>query len=413
MRTKMVIDRFSQLVERQFGCQVGYTDLLNKDIPKDLDVVETVRRNKRSKLIVTSSDLLIPIEKDDYLYGFLSIFKGVSLSPEDVEKVQDLAELLVKSVVISEQQKKLMDRLDEYLTQKVKNEDAKGITYGRLKTKSKVFGEQIHMATRQGAQKYPILILAKTGAASEDLAREIHSHSPCLEFLPFEDIDPKNFKDLDGLLSLGNNTIFIKEIAAVDQEIQFSLEAYLKLDAKPKRSPRIIAATTENPKDLVENKKVTQGLMFCLSAARVTMPPLEERKDDVLELIHFFSKAHSEGRKSLSSYSLETLRKLTEYRWSGNEEELENEIKRLVQTIDKSQIPPYALDKKIVGEVNASLFEILAKERKLNAAVNRLEEYMIAKSLKANDGNKSQVSRELGLSRSALHQKVADLGLMN
>ncbi|MCB0393200.1 MAG: hypothetical protein KDD25_01500, partial [Bdellovibrionales bacterium] len=186
MRTKVVIDRFSDMVARQYGCGVKFHNLLDPADQPDKPTLELVRRNKLAKVIIQKDDILIPIEKDECLYGLIRIKDALVLGPDTIDKLYDLSEMLVKSVVISELKKQIMERLENYLLAQLSEDE---IAYGELKTKNKEFASQLQMSQRLAEQKVPVLILAKTGAASEELAREIHKNSSCLDFQVFSQID--------------------------------------------------------------------------------------------------------------------------------------------------------------------------------------------------------------------------------
>jgi DNA-binding NtrC family response regulator len=194
-------------------------------------------------------------------------------------------------------------------------------------------------------------------------------------------------------------------------DTQLGIESYLLLTSKPKRAPRIIAASTKDLKKQISEGTVRQTLVFELSRARITMPPLEDRREDILGLIHFFSKTHSEGKRDLSSYGLETLTKLVEYRWLGNEAELENEIIQAMKDAGP-EIGLACLSEKVVGSHDYALLKIVSSQASLASALKSLEAKIIQNSLAENSGNKSKVSRYLGLSRSALHQKISELGII-
>ena len=144
------------------------------------------------------------------------------------------------------------------------------------------------------------------------------------------------------------------------------------------------------------------------------LPPLRERRDDLPLLVdHFLRKHHREGQRA-RGLSPEALALLGRYAWPGNVRELENEMERLlVLGGDLESLPAELISGRIRDAVAPRGTSTLATRAtgRLHEAVETLEREMIHQGLLRTGNNKSQLARELGISRSNLILKIARYGL--
>ena len=131
-RIQTVWDHFSGLVHRQFGCHAALTHFLDtKKLPQK-EILETVIKHKKARVIFIQDDLIFPITRnnhlnqkhldedhqshleDVHLYGYISVFKGISLLPNQIEKIQMLIDLLVRSVVLAEHKKQVTSNIEGF-----------------------------------------------------------------------------------------------------------------------------------------------------------------------------------------------------------------------------------------------------------------------------------------------------------
>jgi transcriptional regulator with PAS, ATPase and Fis domain len=175
---------------------------------------------------------------------------------------------------------------------------------------------------------------------------------------------------------------------------------------------RIIAATNRDLKKMVERGEFREDLYYRINVIQLTVPPLRDRKEDVLLLIDHFLRRNSKGRRlKQKKLTQGCLDRMMEYAWPGNIRELENEIERLVVL---------AGDDKVIGE------ELLSprirqasggregdgapadgrEAQSLPAAVDALEKNLIYEVLRRNQWNKTKAAAELRISRRNLIRKV-------
>ena len=136
------------------------------------------------------------------------------------------------------------------------------------------------------------------------------------------------------------------------------------------------------------------------------MPPLRERKEDIVVLIHKFIKEIGEqNNKEDLDISKEALNILQRYEWKGNIRELKNTIENLVvlsrgNIIEKEDIPTYILESNIENNLDEDY------SLDLNKAITQLEVNTIKKALDISNGNKSKAAKVLNIPRTTLYYKL-------
>ncbi len=216
------------------------------------------------------------------------------------------------------------------------------------------------MIDKVAASDARVLITGPNGAGKELVAHSIHAQSerskgPMVEVncaaIPSELIESELFghvkgsftgaiKDKQGKFELANNgTIFLDEIgdmslvaqAKVLRALQESKVSPVGSDKEIKVDVRVLAATNKNMQKEIEAGKFREDLYHRLSVIEIYVPPLDERKDDIPELVEHFTKmiADEQGNapKIFEPKAIETLQN---FAWTGNIRELRNVVERLV-----------------------------------------------------------------------------------
>jgi DNA-binding NtrC family response regulator len=218
-----------------------------------------------------------------------------------------------------------------------------------------------------------VLIYGESGTGKELVANLIHYQSDrsgklipinCSAF-PSELLESELFgyvkgaftgadRDKKGLFVAANKgTLFLDEISTLPMELQPKLlRAIQEMSFTPlgstkeiKVDVRIISATNENIEKLVEEGKFREDLYYRLNVIPIEIPPLRERKEDILPLVQHFNEEISERLNiKKKTFTDEAYEKLMNYKWIGNVRELENLIERLIvledaEIIDVSAIP--------------------------------------------------------------------------
>lgn len=308
---------------------------------------------------------------------------------------------------------------------------------------SKSFKELLALAAKAAQSDSPILIQGETGTGKEVLAKYIHSISPrsskpivtlnCAS-LPdtlFESelfghekgsfTDAKQTKP--GLVEIANEgSLFLDEIGELSLTIQPKLLRFLETGEfrrvgglnNRKSNVRLIAATNKNLINEVKEKRFREDLFFRLNVIPLTIPPLRNRKEDIIPLAEYFLKQKNKTRK-LKILSDEAKEFLLNYNFPGNVRELEHLIERSLIFCDGEAIYPKHFNlnlstvfykTEIEEEVNRTTGKSLNE-----LSVEELERIHLKSVLDANNWNRELSARILGISLKTLYTKIKKYNL--
>jgi DNA-binding NtrC family response regulator len=311
--------------------------------------------------------------------------------------------------------------------------------------------ELLRVAMRLAATDLPVLITGETGTGKEIIARLIHDHSrakrgPFVAFncsaVPRELVESQLFGHRKGaftgateafpgvIRAAAHGTLFLDEIADLDIMVQPKLlrclergEVHPVGEARPIAVPvRIVAATNGNVDALVEAGQFRPDLFYRLGVARLALPPLRERKDEIPALAELFLKRYSRecGRTGLTLGD-DFVAALLLHDWPGNLRELANEMRRTVamaadgDTLSSADlVPPIAArwNSRPVAPAPAVVPGVhIRLEQTLARAVDELEQRFIEHALTVTNGRVTEAADLLGLSRKGLFLKRRRRGL--
>ena len=292
---------------------------------------------------------------------------------------------------------------------------------------SKSMKDIFRFIERVAVSDISILICGESGTGKEMVAHAIHSQSP-RKNNPFVVVNcgaiPENLLESElfghekgsftgahaqkrGKFELAHTgTVFLDEIGELAPPLQVKLLRFLQ-DRRIERvggnqpidvDVRIIAATNRDLKKDMENHVFREDLYYRLKVVPLDMPPLRDRKEDIIPLaLHFLKKFCRDHRKPPVSLSPEAEGALLMHPWPGNVRELENLISRSVVLSPRSVLKPsdlgFALDQ-IPTDVN------------LKFAKKAIEMDFVKKALSRNGGVVSRAARELGVSRVNLYELI-------
>jgi two-component system response regulator HupR/HoxA len=283
-----------------------------------------------------------------------------------------------------------------------------------------------------------VLIQGETGTGKELVARFIHGESNRRDqiFIPVncgaipKDLVESEFfghsrgaftgatQEKKGYFEMANGgTIFLDEIGEAPPELQIKLLRVIQESEimpvgyhQPKKvDVRILASTNRDLKAEVSANRFRQDLFFRINVFSITIPPLRERKKDILPLAEFFLQQFSRKlNRKFGNFAKETKDLLLDYSWPGNVRELQNEIERLVLLSETGKdIGPELLSDHIRQKHRPSILS----NGDLKSAVRELEEEMIKDALARFNENKSRTARALGISRQSLLEKLRRMGV--
>ena len=288
--------------------------------------------------------------------------------------------------------------------------------------------------------KSTILIEGESGTGKELLARYIHRHSnrSNMQFIAVNSAAiPQNLLESEmfgyekgaftgasqrklGKFELANGgTLLLDEISEMDLCLQAKLLRVIqeseidRLGGKTSipLDVRIIATTNRDLKKCIAEKKFREDLYYRLSVIPVKVPPLRERKGDIILLANYFLKKYSQlNNISKPKLSKEAIDILKSQRWPGNVRELENVIERSVLICGGETILPEHLYLEDEERYIASLSEDTTETSKLsisnNTTLRDMEKKLILETLEKVEGNKTKASKILGISIRTIRNKL-------
>ncbi|MEO0093904.1 MAG: sigma 54-interacting transcriptional regulator [candidate division WOR-3 bacterium] len=361
----------------------------------------------------------VPLRIDDKVIG--TIYLDSRINPnvfveEDKNLLISVANLLAATIDRSFAFKKMQEDFSA-LREDILTDAVTGYFLGRSKAIKDVYSiiEQI------APTDCTVLLLGETGSGKGVLARLIHANSNrrANKFvsincgtLPETLFESELFghckgaftgaiRDKEGLFEIAEHgTIFMDEIANTSLSIQAKLLEVLEDkiirrvgETEPRRvDVRLICATNKNLEEEVKANRFREDLYYRLNVVTIQVPPLRERKSDIMLLAGYFLKRYAKQlNKPILGFEDNIPQILTEYPWPGNVRELQNVIERAVIMAQKRKISLENLGPKIVN---------FAKTMKIEKGQKKsLEREQVIEALKATQGNVSRAAQMLSTHR--------------
>ncbi len=295
-----------------------------------------------------------------------------------------------------------------------------------------------HKIRKAAPTETTILLEGESGTGKELFANAIHAHSNRAT-RQFVVVDCSTFssslleselfghvkgaftgalKDKPGVFEIANGgTLFLDEISNLNLEVQGKLLRTMETrqykpvggDHIKTSDMRIVAATNQNLKTMVENGQFREDLFYRLYVFPVYIPPLRERKDDIPKLAYHFLRIFSKemGRR-VQGFSNDALEAMIHYGWPGNVRQLKNVIERLIIMCDDDIFyyrhlasnlqmgthRHYSAIPKTLAELKA------AKQTIIDEDYSPIEKAFLLKALKNAKWNVTQAARQVGMQRS-------------
>jgi PAS domain S-box-containing protein len=231
-----------------------------------------------------------------------------------------------------------------------------------------------------------------------------------------------------GLFELAHGgTIFLDEISEMARSVQARLLRVLQErevmrlgdDKVIPIDVRVITATNRNLPEMIAENKFREDLFYRINVLNLWIPPLRERKDDILLFVDEFKKEFCQRfNKSIPNLSEGAMEILENYYWPGNIRQLRNVVERIVILNPDGLSISSKIVKQALQDFNfeSDLIKGIEKEEKDKIkyltdiveeySLEELEAYIIRQILKEVDGNKSEAARKLGIARSTLRRKL-------
>ncbi len=279
-----------------------------------------------------------------------------------------------------------------------------------------------------------VLILGENGTGKELVARAIHQRSQRADN-SFVSVDMGAItsslfeselfghkkgsftdarEDRAGRFEVANEgTLFLDEIGNLPMSLQAKLLTVLQnrqvtrigTNKPVSVDIRLVCATNMPLYDMIRENSFRQDLLYRINTVEIKLPPLRERRDDIIILAeHFLEQYTRKYRKEVRRISAETKKALRAYHWPGNIRELQHSIERAVIMTDNDILEP---DDLFLQDSGRSDSELLPD----NMNLDDVEKAVIQKALDMHDGNISKAAEDLGLTRASLYRRLEKHGL--
>ncbi len=300
--------------------------------------------------------------------------------------------------------------------------------YTPILYKSKKMEQVLDKCVKVAKTNSTVLLTGESGTGKGLLALYIHQISNRAES-SFVDIDcttiPENLleselfgyepgaftdarKRKEGLIELAHKgTLFLDEISSLPLLLQGKLlkvietKSFRKLGGKKEIAVdvRIIVATNTNLEDMVNNNTFRKDLYFRINTFPITLPPLRERKEDIIPLAeHFANEIVKECHKNIQGIDPAVFEILQNYDWPGNVRELRNTMEKAIIVARGNLITP---DDISLGMVQPASSEE-ASPLNYESAIRQTEFELLKKALTLSKGNQTKAAELIGISRNFL-----------
>ena len=387
--------------------------------PRFLDRTASRKRQQTREI----SFFCVPIKKGNQVIGALSVDRPYdeNYALDDGRRLLSVIATMIASHVIKLETIRLENERLRDENRRLQGELKNKYTISNIIGNSNRMREVFQMVSQVCRSNATVLIRGESGTGKELVANSIHYNSPRASALfvkvncaalPSNLIESELFghekgaftgaiKQKIGKFEMAHRgTIFLDEIGSINLDVQANLlrilqekefdrvggQRTLKVDV------RVIAATNKNLEQAVEEGTFRGDLYYRLNVFPIYMPPLRERKTDMLLLADFFLEKYAkENHKDIRRFSTPAIDMLMQYHWPGNVRELENCLERAVLLCEEGVIHSYHLPPTLQTGQESGTLPALS----LEGAVANLEKEMLIDALKNTRGNVTNAARIL------------------
>jgi Nif-specific regulatory protein len=411
-------------------------------------------KNRAKEDMAGLSYYCVPIRSGGSVIGTLSAERRIPGEERESRMAQDRILLEKVSSIIADSAKLRERIMEEQFLYRQNGRDAgfrgegesrpvQGQSGGRIAAGSEIIGtgnamrRVYEMLLQVAPSDATVLITGESGTGKELVAAELHRLSrrggaPLIKIncaaLPESIIESELFGHERGAFTgavtqrkgrfelAHRGTLLLDEIGELSPQIQVKLLRVLQereLErvggaSTIKVDVRLIAATNRNLEEAVKSGRFREDLYYRLNVFPLHIPPLRERKSDIVLLADYFTEKYAEKNgKLIKRISTPAIDLLTSYSWPGNVRELENCIERAVILSADSVIHSYNLPPSLQSAVSTNTEPTTT----LEAALSRLEKELIVEALKISDGNMAAAARRLGITERQMGLRVHHYGI--
>jgi len=428
-----------------FVRKLGYDVITSSDAESAIKIIESepvdlvisdMRMPGSSGLeLLKKSKSLVP----DIMFILMTAFSSVDSAVECMK--QGAFNYLTKPINLNELEVSIAKALESRRLV-VENRALRDLikSQGELKgiiSASRSMEDVLNLVARVAPTAATVLIQGESGTGKERIAQAIHFGSPrapkpmitinCAA-VPETLLESELFGHEKGAFTgahlarkgkievADGGTLFIDEIGDMPTSLQPKLLRFLQEgtierlgSAKTtKLDIRIIAATHRDLRRMVSDGKFREDLFYRLNVININIPPLRERKEDLIPLAEHFIKLYSEkNSKKVFGLSREAKDAIVKYQYPGNVRELENAVEAAVVLTRSEAI---GLDDLPLSFRAAAGEQAVGDDDSLPSRLKAMEKKMILDAMKKAGGNKSQAARELGISEKNIRDRLKKWG---
>ncbi len=343
--------------------------------------------------------------------------------PFNIEEFQIKVDKAAEKVLLTNQLKSLRSQVEN------------NYSFSNIVGKGKKMQNVFEFIRKVAKSKVNVLIEGQSGTGKELVSKAIHFNSPrkngafvainC-SAIPENLLESELFGHVRGAFTgavetqkgvfeqANGGTLMLDEIAEMPVNLQAKLLRVIEnweikalgSDRVRKIDVRLISATNQNLRELVKQKKFREDLYYRIATVTLSLPNLNERKEDIPLLVDFFTKKLSEKFTRNVAVTPEALDLLIKNDWKGNVRELENVLERAIITSENDKIGISDFKFLQASENSDNPFNNMD-----NLGLKNIEKLYIKKILEENSWNKLKVAQILGIDRKTLYKKIKEYNL--
>lgn len=412
----------------------AYKDFINCNNPEGKHVIDVIENTRLHKIIETGQTeigdiqeingnkmiaMRVPIKKDGKIIGAVGkvMFKNIGDFYSLSKKINNLEKEI------------------EYYKNELSRERRAKYSFEDIIGNSKRMKETIILARKIAKSDSSVLITGESGTGKELFAHSIHNCSKrCLgpfikincAAIPSDLLEAELFGYEEGAFTgakkggkkgkfeiANKGTIFLDEIGDMPINMQVKLlrviqeKEFERIGGNVLKNVdiRLMAATNKDIEQMIIEGKFREELYYRLNVMKLDIPPLRDRKEDILDLINNLRiKAASKFGIYVEGVAKNALECLLNYNWPGNVRELENVIESAVNLLDSESMIQIKHLPQRIRKNNLKSYKI--ENRDLKTVLEELEKECILECLKNTNWNKNKAAQILGISRVGLYKKI-------
>ncbi len=399
---RRIMGRLIQEVEP--GSLLGRTLVERTPLTNEKQLIASIKKNVSLRTF--------PLWDGEMFLGAVSIFRDVTRLHQLNQEMQQMSGIV-----------------DAYSQQIHSQETAEKLG---IASYNKALRTTIQKAATVALTDVPLLICGESGTGKNAMARYLHQCSgrrgkPLIVVncaaVPANMIEAELFggdgQQHPGKVALADGgTLFLDEIEELPLSAQTRLLYLLQRD-NPISSEdgttsipdvRLIASTSQTLEPLVREKRFRKELFFRLNTITVNLPPLRERRDDIIPMANRFLSECNEKYHRNVAFSSQAYQEMQHYSWPGNLRELKSYVERVVILADDS-LPILEPAEDSTAGNDQSIRAFIRNNQPLDQQVQLFETEVIRQALEAFGGNRTAAMKQLGISRRTFYRKCAELGV--